>query len=60
MDSKKDLSPGAPEPEASATPGAKLPYAPPKIEEFGSVLEMTRGMGMGVIDLSTTYSVMGV
>jgi len=28
----------------------KRPYSPPKIEEFGSVLELTKGTGVGTLD----------
>jgi hypothetical protein len=33
-------------PESIATPTAKRPYTPPKLERLGTIRELTRGLGM--------------
>ncbi len=44
----------------AAAAAAKQPYSPPKVEELGSVLELTRGSGDGRADTPLgTFSVRG-
>jgi hypothetical protein len=38
------------ESQGSSGPQQKRSYSPPKIEEFGSVLELTKGTGVGTPD----------
>jgi len=48
-------------PSDAATDAVKRPYSPPKVEEFGTVQELTKGTGMGRADTPMgTFSVRGV